>query len=299
MFYNQTVLKKILIGVLAIIVSSCNTKQDSALISDKKQTENDITIDSIPEITEENHDMLMNTLFGKPKYSIKNIGILVYDDTNSLDVMGPRHVLGQILSAKTQFIGMKPGTFKTTDGVEIVVDAVIDSINQLDILIIPGGFQGTIKNVYDKKLHEWIRKIDENSVYTASVCTGAWVLGATGLLKNKKATTHWYKAEEVLEKYGAQYVNKRYVKDGKYWTSAGVTAGMDMSLAMMYEILGKNYTEGVMLDMEYDPKPPIEGGTPEKTGFVMKYMMEAMYDAGVEPLIDSLEQVKKTSENLL
>ncbi|MCX2762269.1 DJ-1/PfpI family protein [Aquimarina muelleri] len=284
---------------MAIIVSSCNTKQDSALISDKKQTENDITIDSIPEITEENHDMLMNTLFGKPKYSIKNIGILVYDDTNSLDVMGPRHVLGQILSAKTQFIGMKPGTFKTTDGVEIVVDAVIDSINQLDILIIPGGFQGTIKNVYDKKLHEWIRKIDENSVYTASVCTGAWVLGATGLLKNKKATTHWYKAEEVLEKYGAQYVNKRYVKDGKYWTSAGVTAGMDMSLAMMYEILGKNYTEGVMLDMEYDPKPPIEGGTPEKTGFVMKYMMEAMYDAGVEPLIDSLEQVKKTSENLL
>lgn len=299
MFDNKILLKIILMGILLITVFSCNTKQDLTSISNKIQTESDIKTENIPKITEENHDVLMNTLFGKPKYSIKNIGILVYDDTNSLDVMGPRHILGQILSAKTRFIGMKPGTFITTDGVEIAVDTVIDSINQLDILIIPGGFQGTIKNVYDKKLHEWIKKIDKNSVYTASVCTGAWVLGATGLLKNKKATTHWYKAEEMLEKYGAKYINKRYVRDGKYWTSAGVTAGMDMSLAMVYEILGKNYTEGVMLDMEYDPHPPIEGGSPEKTGYVMKYMMEAMYDAGVEPLIDSLEQVKKASEDII
>ena len=118
-------------------------------------------------------------------------------------------------------------------------------------------------------------------------------------MKGKKATTNWYNAEEMLKKYGAEFVNKRYVQDGKYWTSAGVTAGMDMSLAIMYDLLGKSYTEGVMLDMEYDPKPPIEGGTPEKTSFMMRKMMEAMYDSGVEPLIDSLElATKKNVETL-
>ncbi|WP_062056376.1 DJ-1/PfpI family protein [Aquimarina longa] len=292
-------MKKLLLSILIISLTSCVTKNTSEPISKSKNMGSKVLLDSIPEITEENHDMLMDMLFGKPKHIIKNIGILVYDGTNSLDVMGPRHILGQILSAKTQFIGMKPGTFITTDRVEITVDAVIDSVNQLDILIIPGGFQGTVKNVYDDKLHNWIRKIDKTTVYTASVCTGAWVLGATGLLKNKKATTHWYKAEEMLEKYGAEYVNKRYVKDGKYWTSAGVTAGMDMSLAIINDILGENYTEGVMLDMEYDPQPPIEGGTPDKTSLMMHYMMKSMYDSGLEPLVDSLELAKKKKEELL
>jgi len=215
--------------------------------------------------------------------------ILVYDGVNDLDFTGPRYVLGQS-GAKTQLIGIKPGPIKTVMGVQVVPDATIDEVSQLDILIVPGGFTGTIEAAYDPKVLDWIRAIDQSSVYTASVCTGGWILGATGLLEGKRATTNWYRREEFLKKYKAIPTNERYVHDGKYWTSAGVTAGLDMSLAILNDNWGEKFTQGVMLDMEYDPAPPISGGTPEKTGFLVHWMMKAIYDAGVNPLIEKLEQ---------
>jgi len=232
--------------------------------------------------------MIMDAILGKPKYNIKDIGILVYDGVNDLDFMGPRYILGQT-GATTRLIAIKPGNIKTVMGVEIVPNTVIDSVNRLDILVIPGGFKGTIEATYDKKLHAWIRMIDQHTTYTSSVCTGGWILGATGLLKGKKASTNWYREEEFLKKYGAIPANERYTQDGKYWTSAGVTAGMDMSLAILKDNWGGKFAKGVMLDMEYDPHPPIKGGSPEKTGWLVEWMMKSMYDAGVNPLIDSLE----------
>ena len=244
-------------------------------------------------LTPENHSMVMDLILGKPKHEIRSIGILVYDGVNDLDMMGPRYVLGQS-GALTQFIALKPGNIKTVMGVDIVPNTVIDSVQQLDILIIPGGFKGTIEAAYNKRLHEWIRKIDQQSTYTASVCTGGWILGATGLLQGKRASTNWYREEEFLKKYGAIPANERYTQDGKYWTSAGVTAGMDMSLAIIKDNWGERYAQGVMLDMEYDPNPPLQGGSPEKTGWPVHWMMKSMYDAGAQPLIDSLEKNKQT-----
>ena len=259
--------------------------QDSARIA--KEIEN---------FSPENHVNSMEMVFGKPKFNIKTIGILVYDGVNDLDLMGPRYVLGQAMGVKTQLISIKKGTIKTVMGVEIVPNTTIDDINQLDILIIPGGFKGTIEAAYNEELHKWIRKIDKTTKYTGAVCTGVWVLGATGLLENKKASTNWYKEEEFLKKYKAIPANQRYTKDGKYWTSAGVTAGMDMSLAIMKDIYGDKYAQAIMLDMEYDPHPPIEGGTQEKTNWAVNWIMEAMYDGGVTPLIDSLEARKEKNK---
>jgi transcriptional regulator GlxA family with amidase domain len=259
--------------------------QDSARIA--KEIEN---------FSPENHINSMEMVFGKPKFNIKTIGILVYDGVNDLDLMGPRYVLGQAMGVKTQLISIKKGTIKTVMGVEIVPNTTIDAINQLDILIIPGGFKGTIEAAYNEELHKWIRKIDKTTKYTGAVCTGVWVLGATGLLENKKASTNWYKEEEFLKKYKAIPANQRYTKDGKYWTSAGVTAGMDMSLAIMKDIYGDKYAQAIMLDMEYDPHPPIEGGTQEKTNWAVNWIMEAMYDGGVTPLIDSLEARKEKNK---
>lgn len=235
----------------------------------------------------------MKMVFGKPKFDLKTIGILVYDGVNELDVMGPRYVLGQAMGVKTQLIGIKPGSIQTVMGVEIVPNTVIDSVNNLDILIIPGGFKDTIQAAYDTRLHDWIRKIDQTTKYTGAVCTGGWILGATGLLRGKRASTNWYKEEDFLKKYGAIPANERYTQDGKYWTSAGVTAGMDMALAMMKDIYGTRYAQAIMLDMEYDPHPPLEGGTPEKTGWVVNRLMKSMYDGGVSPLVDSLEKAKQ------
>jgi transcriptional regulator GlxA family with amidase domain len=246
----------------------------------------------IENFSPENHINSMELFFGKPKFDIKTIGILVYDGVNDLDLMGPRYILGQAMGVKTKLISTKAGNIKTVMGVEIVPNTVIDSVTELDILIIPGGFTGTIEAAYDKNLHEWIRKIDQTTKYTGAVCTGVWVLGATGLLENKKASTNWYREEEFLKKYKAIPANERYTQDGKYWTSAGVTAGMDMSLAIMKDIYGDRYAQAIMLDMEYDPHPPIEGGTPDKTNWAVNWMMKKMYDGGVNPLIDRLESRK-------
>lgn len=245
--------------------------------------------DSITASNTESHSALMDLIIGKPKHSIKTIGVLVYDGVNDLDMIGPTYVLSTIMGAEVQLIAAKAGNFKTVKGIEIVPNTVIDSVEQLDILVIPGGFKGTILAAYDDKILDWIRKIDKTTTYTTSVCTGGWILGATGLLSGKKATTNWYEAEKMLAKNGATFIQDRYVQDGKYWTSAGVTAGMDMSLAILRDIWGDRYTQAIMLDMEYDPAPPIVGGTPENTGFITYKMMKMMYDSGVEPLIDSLE----------
>jgi len=234
------------------------------------------------------HAWVMDAILGKPKKPIKSIGILVYDGVNDLDFTGPRYVLGQA-GAKTQLIGVKPGPIRTVMGVQVIPDTTIDQVDQLDILVIPGGFTGTVEAAYDPKILDWIRRIDKGSTYTAAVCTGVWVLGATGLLEGKRASTNWYREEEFLKKYKAIPANERYTQDGKYWTAAGVTAGMDMALAILNDNWGPKYTQGVMLDMEYDPHPPISGGTPEKTNGLVHWMMKAMYDAGIDPLIEKLE----------
>lgn len=237
------------------------------------------------------HAWIMDAILGKPKQVIKTIGILVYDGVNDLDFMGPRYVLGQA-GAKTRLIGIKPGPIKTVMGVQVVPDTTMDEVKQLDILIIPGGFTGTVEAAYDAKVLDWIRAIDKGTVYTGAVCSGVWILGATGLLEGKRASTNWYREEEFLKKYKAIPANERYTRDGKYWTSAGVTAGMDMSLAILNDNWGEKYAQGVMLDMEYDPSPPIRGGTPEKTSYLVRWMMKAMYDAGIQPLIEKLEKRK-------
>jgi transcriptional regulator GlxA family with amidase domain len=282
--------------VCAFIFIACNNtptaKQDSEKVSSISKEDSLKIAGEIENFKPENHNSSMELIFGKPKFDIRTIGILVYDGVNDLDVMGPRYILGQAMGVKTQLIALKKGNIKTVMGVEIVPNTVIDSVFQLDILIIPGGFKGTIEAAYDTKLHEWIRKIDQTTQYTGAVCTGVWVLGATGLLENKKASTNWYREEEFLKKYKAIPANQRYTQDGKYWTSAGVTAGMDMSLAIMKDIFGDKYAQAIMLDMEYDPHPPIEGGTPNKTNWAVNWMMKAMYDGGVNPLIDSLERRK-------
>ncbi len=240
-----------------------------------------------------NHTLTMDAVFGKPEKEIRTIGILVYDGVNDLDFMNPRYVFGQVMGAKVMLIALKPGLFKTVSGIEIQPDTTIDKIQQLDILIIPGGFKGTVEAAYNEKVLDWVRKVDQTTTYTGSVCTGAWILGATGLLKGRNVTTNWFDAKEKMAQYGAHFVQERYTHDGKYWTSAGVTAGLDMSLAILKDNWGRNYAQAVMLDLEYDPAPPISGGTPERTDPDVRQMMTELYKAGFNPVIDSLKQGKK------
>jgi putative intracellular protease/amidase/YHS domain-containing protein len=225
---------------------------------------------------------MMDKVFPKPKVDIKTIGILLYDGYTTLDAMGPYQVLSEMMGTEVFFVGRHKGLIANSNGVKIQCDTSIAEVKQLDILVIPGGFKETYLATKDTALLSWIKTIDINAKYTTSVCTGAWILGATGLLKDKEATTHWFGKKILAEQFGAKVQDKRFVKDGKYWTSAGVTAGMDMSLALINEIAGEKYTKTAMLDLEYDPQPPFAGGSENKTDKQLVDIMRSLYDGGME-----------------
>lgn len=232
------------------------------------------------------HEEMMNIIMTKPKVPIKTIGIYVYDGYNTLDAIGPYQVLSELMGVNVFFVAKEKGLIKNQRGLKIQVDKSIAEVDQVDILVIPGGAKETFLQTKDTTVLNWIRKIDKTSVYTTSVCTGGWILGATGLLKGKNVTTNWYRAAEVMKMYGATFKQERYVRDGKYWTSAGVSAGIDMGLGIVNELMGEKYTKGVMLDLEYDPKPPYPSGSVTNTDAVVVDMMRQMYDMGLLPLIE-------------
>lgn len=242
------------------------------------------------------HNDMMAIIMTQPKVPIKTIGILVYDGYNTLDAMGPYHTLAEIMGAKTFFVAKQKGLIKNQRGLEMKVDTAFADVQSLDILVIPGGAVETFMQTQDTVTLNWIKQIDKTTQYTASVCTGSWILGATGLLNGKNATSNWYRAEEMMKLYGANFKKERWVKDGKYWTSAGVTAGMDMSLAMIDDLMGRRYTEGVMLDLEYDPKPPYYAGVPEKAEPIVADMMKEMYDMALLPLIEKEKKKREAAK---
>ena len=220
--------------------------------------------------------------FPKPKIAIKTIGILLYDGYTTLDAMGPYQVLSDLRTSKVFFVGRHKGFIENDNGMKVMVDTSIEEVKQLDMLVIPGGFRETYAATKDTALLNWIKMIDVHSTYTCSVCTGAWILGATGLLKNKEATTHWYGKKILADDFGAKVQDKRYVHDGKYWTSAGVTAGMDMSLALINEIAGENFTKTVMLNLEYNPQPPFKGGSEQNTDKDLVESSRKKYDGVID-----------------
>lgn len=242
------------------------------------------------------HNEMMAIIMTQPKVPIKTIGILVYDGYNTLDAMGPYHTLAEIMGTKTFFIAKQKGMVKNQRGLQMSVDTSFAEVKNLDILVIPGGAVETFMQTKDTATLEWIKAIDKTTQYTTSVCTGSWILGATGLLKGKNATSNWYRAEEIMAMYGANFKKERWVKDGKYWTSAGVTAGMDMSLAIIDDLMGRRYTEGVMLDLEYDPKPIYHAGVPEKAEPIVADMMKEMYDMALLPLIEQEKKARQTKK---
>ncbi len=220
-----------------------------------------------------------------PNVNVRGIGILVYDGMFSQDALAPLQVF-KSAGLNVFLVAKQKGTVTASSGLTIMVEKSIDEVSELDVLLIPGGAIATAMQSIDQETLDWIKKIDETSLYTTSVCTGAWILGSTGLLQGKKASTHWYRAEEMLTKYGATYTGKRWTTDGKYWTSAGVTGSIDMALALVNHWFGKQYTQAVMLDMEYDPKPPVQGGTPQKSDKTIAQLMKDMYDFFLLPFVN-------------
>ena len=206
------------------------------------------------------------------------VAYLLYDRFTALDITGPHEVFNSVPDVESIFVGEKTGPYRNeSDTLSIVADKSLDEVMAPDILVIPGGF-GTRALLDHEPLLDWIRAVDETTTWTTSVCTGALLMAAAGLLDGRPATTHWL-ARETLAGLGANPVPDRVVFDGKYVTGAGVSAGIDMALTLVTEIYGPEIAQAVQLGIEYDPQPPHDAGAPEKAAPEIVDVVTAVFTA--------------------
>ena len=192
-----------------------------------------------------------------------NIAILIFDKLTALDAVGPYEVLSRLPGTDLQFVAKEAGPKRTDTGVlGLVADKAITEVDDIDILLIPGG-EGNRPMLTDDEMLDWVREVHADSEWTTSVCTGALVLGAAGILDGKRATTHWAYLDRLSE-YGAEPVSERVVMDGKVVTAAGVSSGIDMALTLVGELAGPDVAKAIQLGIEYDPAPPFDSGSPAK-----------------------------------
>jgi transcriptional regulator GlxA family with amidase domain len=187
------------------------------------------------------------------------IAIPLYDRFTALDAVGPYEVLWRVPGARVRWVGAGARPYATDRGLELVAQATFDDVPAPDVLVVPGG-TGTLDALEDDRLVEWIRAADATSTWTTSVCTGALLLGAAGLLAGRRATTHWAYLDRLAD-YGATPTSERVVREGKVVTSAGVSSGIDMALTLAAELAGADVAQAIQLRIEYDPEPPFDTGS--------------------------------------
>lgn len=191
------------------------------------------------------------------------IAILLFDRLTTLDAVGPYEVLSRIPGATVKMVAKQAGPQRNDTGsLALVADYTLADVPQPDIFVVPGG-PGQIALMADEEVLGWVRHAHETSKWTASVCTGSLVLGAAGLLKGLKATSHWL-AYDALRGLGAEPTEQRVVIAGKIITAAGVSAGIDMALTLVAKEFGEAVAQSIQLGIEYDPQPPFNAGAPSK-----------------------------------
>jgi putative intracellular protease/amidase len=191
------------------------------------------------------------------------IVIPIFDGITALDAVGPYEVLRMLPGAEVVFAAESTGLRSDDGALSLLATAAFADVESADVLLVPGG-RGTRREVENRDLVEWIRRVHETTRWTTSVCTGSLLLGAAGLLDGREATTHWSAVRE-LESYGATYTARRVVEQpGGIITAAGVSSGIDMALRLAESIAGRTVAEACQLVIEYDPQPPFDSGTVAK-----------------------------------
>ncbi|MBK5550567.1 DJ-1/PfpI family protein [Pseudomonas sp. TH03] len=189
------------------------------------------------------------------------IGFLLFPQVQQLDLTGPYDVLASLPDVKVHLIWKDLVPVTASTGLVLKPTATFDDCPALDVICIPGG-SGVGPLMEDEQTLAFIKAQAANARYVTSVCTGSLVLGAAGLLKGKRATTHWA-YHELLETLGAIPVKDRVVRDGNLLTGGGITAGIDFALTLAAELFDKDTAQVVQLQLEYAPAPPFQAGSPE------------------------------------
>ena len=185
----------------------------------------------------------------------------LYPRVTQLDFTGPYEVLARLPGARCILASASGGDIEADGGITFAGVRRLAEVERCELICVPGGF-GTIEAMEDQELIAQIRRLAMSARYVTSVCTGSLVLGAAGLLKGRRATSHWA-WRHALSAFGATPDPARVVRDGNLFTGGGVTAGIDMALAVMAEIAGDDYAQSVQLSIEYAPAPPFNSGRPE------------------------------------
>jgi transcriptional regulator GlxA family with amidase domain len=204
------------------------------------------------------------------------IAIALYPGFTALDAVGPYEVFRNVPGVDVVLCAEERGRLDDEAGLlHLDVEHSLADVPAPDVLLVPGGL---VTRRYAKAggaIVEWVRAAHETTTYTTSVCTGALVLGAAGVLDGLRATTHWA-AYEHLRAHGAEPTEQRVVIEGKVVTAAGVSAGIDLALTLVGRMFGDEVAQAVQLGIEYDPQPPYDSGAPSKASPEIRELVEGV-----------------------
>jgi cyclohexyl-isocyanide hydratase len=192
------------------------------------------------------------------------IGFLLFPDITQLDMTGPYEVLTKLPDAEVHLVWKTLEPVRASGGMQILPTTTYGQCPQLDLVCVPGG-SGMNPLLEDEETLAFLRRQAAGAKYVTSVCTGSLVLGAAGLLKGRRAATHWM-SMDMLKAFGAVPVHERVVVDGNVITGGGVTAGIDFGLTVVAQIAGADAAKAIQLGIEYDPHPPFDAGSPRTAG---------------------------------
>lgn len=204
------------------------------------------------------------------------IGFVLFPMVTQLDFTGPLQVLHRLPGVKVLILAKDLEPVPSDCGLGLVPTATLAGCPQLDMICVPGGF-GVEAAMQDLELVAFVRRQAQDARYVTSVCTGAFVLGAAGLLDGRRATTHWA-YHPLLARCGAIPTEGRVVRDGNLITGGGVTAGIDFALTIAAEIAGQDFARRIQLSLEYDPAPPFADGSPERASAEVLRPLKTWYD---------------------
>ncbi|KQO90549.1 DJ-1/PfpI family protein [Methylorubrum extorquens] len=206
------------------------------------------------------------------------IAMLLYPGMTALDVVGPQGLLAGLAPDTLHLVAQATGPVLSDTGLSLVATtSFADCPTELDVLFVPGG-DGTTAQMRDAATLAFLRDRASRARWVTSVCTGSLILGAAGLLKGYRATSHWCARDTVLPLLGAIPVDDRVVFDGNRVTAAGVSAGLDFALALAARLRGEDYARTAQLVAEYAPKPPFEAGSPAAAGPIITQRAQAILD---------------------
>jgi transcriptional regulator GlxA family with amidase domain len=206
-----------------------------------------------------------------------DIAFLLYDNMTSLDLIGPYQVLSMLPGVRCRLVAATAGPIRTDAGIRIVAEETFADVASAEILVVPGS-KDPSGAIQSPATLAWLAQINETTRWTTSVCTGALILGAAGLLRGHRATTHWL-TRGALESMGATVVEDRVVIDGKVITAAGVSSGIDMALRLVALERGDLVAQAIQLAIEYAPEPPFNSGSPRTAPPEVVAMVKQMFGA--------------------